>query len=775
MEVKKIDKQKVKLIIGSILHDIGKVLYRSGDGRKHSISGDEFIKRLNIEDEEITNSLKYHHKGDLLKGKLEEDSLAYITYIADNIASMADRRDDEESDKFFERHTPLYSVFNLINNRQGKGRYEAKYLNHDKGINYPSEGQVDFNESYYKDIEHSIFDKLRNIEYEKEYVNSLLEILEAYLTYVPSSTNLKEVADISLYDHLKFTSAISSCIYDYMVENEGRDFTPLSRDEKLYYEKEMFYMYALDFSGIQNFIFNIVQEGALKSLRTRSFYLEVLLEVIIDDILDALELSRANLLYSGGGHAYLLLPNTEKSKEKVESIRYDINNWLIRYYNIDIYLAGGGTPCTARDFESQELGSYKEIYKRASKEISKDKLNRYDYNQILKLNRNDNKKHTRECKVCRRVELLQDDDICSICENISRFSYQVINAKFFSVEMDQYNTKKARLPLPFNRFLIGHIDVDSLKARMKDEEHYIRSYGKNESYTGYKMATKLWVGEYNYDSELSVHTEDSLGIERLAVLKADVDGLGEILINGFDESKASFSRSATFSRNMSIFFKYHINYILENGEYYLYSRDDKRRRAVIVYSGGDDVFLVGEWSDIIGISIDLNKALESFSLGTLTISAGLGIYPKSYPIKKMAEETGKLEEYAKENIYEIHSIITEKDSICLFEKNLVFSWKDFEEKVLGEKYSLLENYFMSIDERGKTFIYNILKLLKNVDEKINIARLAYLLGRLEPKNKKKKKEHEEFSRRIYRYARTKKDRKELIAAMYIYIYKSRER
>ena len=36
--------RQIKLVIGSLLHDIGKVVYRSGDGRNHSQSGYEYLK-----------------------------------------------------------------------------------------------------------------------------------------------------------------------------------------------------------------------------------------------------------------------------------------------------------------------------------------------------------------------------------------------------------------------------------------------------------------------------------------------------------------------------------------------------------------------------------------------------------------------------------------------------------------------------------------------------------------------------------------------------------
>lgn len=80
--------------------------------------------------------------------------------------------------------------------------------------------------------------------------------------------------------------------------------------------KRSFLLLSMDMSGIQDFIYNISGSKTLKSLRSRSFYLELMLEVIVDQLLEKLELTRANLLYTGGGHAYLLVSNTDKVKEK---------------------------------------------------------------------------------------------------------------------------------------------------------------------------------------------------------------------------------------------------------------------------------------------------------------------------------------------------------------------------------------------------------------------------------------------------------------------------
>ncbi len=79
-----------------LLHDIGKVLHRgsNADGRAHSVSGREWVNKY-TDDQLILDCIRYHHHQDISSAKLENDSAAYIVYLADNIASGADRREIE--------------------------------------------------------------------------------------------------------------------------------------------------------------------------------------------------------------------------------------------------------------------------------------------------------------------------------------------------------------------------------------------------------------------------------------------------------------------------------------------------------------------------------------------------------------------------------------------------------------------------------------------------------------------------------------------------------
>ena len=73
----------------------------------------------------------------------------------------------------------------------------------------------------------------------------------------------------------------------------------------------------------------------------------------------------------------------------------------------------------------------------------------------------------------------------------------------------------------------------------------------------------------------------------------------------------------------------------------------RARNAAICYSGGDDLFLVGAWDEVLELAIDIRRALEKFSQNTLTISGGIGMYVPGYPISAIAGEVAEMEERSK--------------------------------------------------------------------------------------------------------------------------------
>ena len=260
---------------------------------------------------------------------MSTDSLAYICYIADNIAAATDRRLKDESGNGFVKDIPLDSIFNLLNNNDGKMHYPCSFLDVDK-IQYPSNSTFRYRESFYKTCVQNLKNACKGIDYTENYIHSLLEVLESTLSFIPSSTSQTEVADISLFDHVKMTAAFGSCILQYLKKNHIANYRKvLWEDTASFYEKEVFLLYSMDISGIQDFIYTISNDGALKNLRARSFYLEILMEHMIDELLTATGYCRTNLIYCGGGHAYLLLDHTEETIQNIQKFEKDMNRFFM--------------------------------------------------------------------------------------------------------------------------------------------------------------------------------------------------------------------------------------------------------------------------------------------------------------------------------------------------------------------------------------------------------------------------------------------------------------
>lgn len=770
------DERRVKLAVGSLLHDIGKILYRYNDGRNHSLSGYEYLKNeIKIESNEILEQVRYHHATCLKNANIEDNSLAYITYIADNIASSSDRRKNDDVEAGFDREMPLESIFNLLNNNNEKKNYLAMQL--EKEINYPTDVRNGFDESFYAKVCNALKDNLSAIRYSAEYLNSLLEVLEAELSYIPSSTMKNEVADVSLYDHIKLTAAFALCIETWLSENDIDNYKEeLFKNAENFYKKQAFLLFSMDMSGIQDFIYTIASKDALKSLRSRSFYLEMLMENFVDELLDRTDVSRANLLYSGGGHAYIILPNTENVKQRIVDFEKECNEWLLKEFGTKLFLACGYAECSTLELQNKPERAYRNIFKKISEMLSEKKIHRYTAEQIIILNKRTSEHELRECKVCRVSEHLMEEDICQTCDSLIKMSGNILYKGFYAVT-EQSNIYPV-LPLPYGKNLVARNKEDLIEQLKKDE--IIRVYSKNEAYTGLNMAKRLWVGDYTNGETFEELALGAQGVDRIAVLRADVDSLGNAFVNGFvseryGERYVTLSRTATFSRKMSMFFKYHINSILEDGENYIGNEhEDKKRKITIVYSGGDDVFVVGSWDEVIGFAVDLHQKFKRFSQGTLTISAGIGIYPGKYPISSMAREVGELETCAKS--------YPDKNAVCLFEPDLTFSWEDLIQNVLGEKLTFLKEFFQLNPDKGNAFLYRIVEMIRGIDkdgDKLNLARLAYLLSRLEESVRKKNEKGDiniqKLSKQIYEWVKDTKERKYLLAAIYLYVYLNRQR
>lgn len=245
--------------------------------------------------------------------------------------------------------------------------------------------------------------------------------------------------------------------------------------------------------------------------------------------------------------------------------------------------------------------------------------------------------------------------------------------------------------------------------------------------------------------------ERARGVELLAVLRMDVDSLGEIFGKGLPEERRTFDRYAALSRSFTTFFKM-VAPLICAGEYddevRIYSQSGERRAVMVVYSGGDDLFIVGAWNEVFEIAVEIRHAFRRFVCNnpSVTISGGISLHKPGEPLYLMAERAGKAEETAKSN----QENGREKDSAVLFyseeagreSENPVpqaLFWEDVEEVV-----SLLRRINSFRNDDGKLpFPRGFTRMLMEVVEiyeregELSLPRLAYALTRMEESGKLK--------------------------------------
>lgn len=237
-----------------------------------------------------------------------------------------------------------------------------------------------------------------------------------------------------------------------------------------------FLLYTADFSRIQRFIYTVHTEGALRSLRSRSFFLELLMEHYMDELLDGCGLTRTNIIYSGGGHCYLLLPNTATVQQTLADWNRAFNGWLNEQFGVQLFLANGWTPCSANDLCNvpAEASPYKALFRRVNAIAEQHKQHPYDAAALRALNRVQAiPDGTRECKVCGNSAQVNAEGLCPWCNRFANLSAQIQNQSIYLVHS---TPRPSALALPGIRGSKRFLSFSNNSALCADT---VRSYTKN--------------------------------------------------------------------------------------------------------------------------------------------------------------------------------------------------------------------------------------------------------------------------------------------------------
>ena len=507
-----------------------------------------------------------------------------------------------------------------------KTYYPPKTLKEDI-INFPFENE--------NQQENEISNKTSNeikILYNKTKQNpdALLMLLQKYGSFIPISKN----NPISLYEHIKFLEAIHQC---------GNSF-----------------LFALaDFSGIQNFIYTISSKGALKSLRARSFFLSLLSEHLIYEILKKENINRSSIIFSGGGSFYLLLP--QSTKETLVNIKEKINSYFL-HIGGKLYLGFVWSECNIDDLMPP---NFRHKWNDVDKLLEEDKNKKFSNKLQEIFTTTIPKKLTsqEECQICHRddiniMEEIEDHEgnkmnACHLCKELFYLGDALTKYEYIN-RWEKRPTKK------------GHfIEIPSLK------ENAYYWVGKKPDGTFNWIKNSFQPGDYwpfftaDYVTLENGKTADfesladkSEGKKLIGCLRMDVDNLGVILSQRINSDLFSPLILSTLSKSVNLFFTIYMNLIckkkIDNPLLIPIKNREKERVVSIIYSGGDDLVIIGAWNEICEISLDIRRNFKKYVKNNedISISGGIFLAHPKFPLYQMISFSGKAEEIAKRNYSE---------------------------------------------------------------------------------------------------------------------------
>ena len=366
-----------------------------------------------------------------------------------------------------------------------------------------------------------------------------------------------------------------------------------------------------DMSGIQPFLYQIVSSKAAQNLKGRSCYLDLLGKAVVRSLLRALGLDETYVVCESGGTFVLVAPSAvDVTKSLDKAIRY-IEEKIFEAHGTSLSVAidsveisvdearGATTTLAPRWNEVFAKREVRKNAKCASVITASDGYSRFFEPQ----------------QVCGdETDAITGEDIADGGVKVKDVVVTRVNKKIIDLGAE---LRKGCKPVPCENDYQGEdfvIEPAGLGVKFRLE----KSAGAQKVATFEKMC------------------ENKDALERLGVLRMDVDNLG----SKFQEYARTQSLAAysVLSHELDRFFKEDVAVLCEKHDCHL------------LYGGGDDLFVVGEWRNVIKLAAEIQSAFKQWAQdrnGDWSLSAGVAIVKAKYPIIEGAKESGEEEENAK--------------------------------------------------------------------------------------------------------------------------------
>ena len=536
---------------------------------------------------------------------------------------------------------PLRSVFFKEEDGSGVGFFHSEITCYSEKINYPDCSDTGVPDEVLDRLCDSVATLCREEYGNASFLSQLIDRLENYGTYLSPDGGVR-----SLFEIVKLRAGLVSCIY-LSLEEKGVDNYASFFSHPEEGEQTCVLVCSLDFLGIKDFKFQPAFADRLDELTAASFYIDLFRENVLDDLLAQIGITRCNLIFSGGRHLHLFLPNTSRMKEIIENQMRLINDWLVNHFQLDLYISYGMYPASLLDrFGSIDEKYYLEIFTRITNQKALIEAKKYSAENLLRINR-----ELSESSEKRRREK-RKDIVRQIANTFVKRPYIVIfekNDEGVMIGPNRYAVACKEIPA----------DQEILRIYvLKHDDRIIPAHCPAD-------LVRIWYQEiFAATMNLGDQSMSDMGIFRM-----DIDNFRNYMLGRKkEEVNADPPNKMELSKQFAMFLRRDIPRLLR--QYKIQQTKEGRVAAIsVIHEGADDIFIFGQIRDLSAFARIMYMHYRKYTCETMSFSAGISLYD---PTESFAVNAGLAQQ-----LLDDAKKIPGKDGVVFRDCTGTFKWKDF--------------------------------------------------------------------------------------------------
>lgn len=671
-----------QFLFAAFIHDLGKLLERSkslelseeiaaADVYGHAKYSAQLVRAIRLSGEktnggydltstylgkvcceEVEKVVLFHHRPRTVEG--------IIIQLADWLQS-SEREESPKTRSQYYLDVPLASPVQGVDSKAEERFYSIAPLTID-GIMPHKKEEARRGIEAYEELTKSFLGDLRLIKDFEQFIS----LCEIYLSQVPAQT-VGYVSDISLFDHSRLVAALAHSLYrDYsrglLKDSDLKDCIGWMRrdaNDRYYppvFDQNLFWFLKMDFSGIQNFIFNVTSKQAARMLKGRSVYLDLLARYVVKHLLQEVGVTSVNIIYLGGGNAEVLLPLVDEVV--LEEVRCRVSKILWEAHHGEIYLAMEWLPLAFED-----LFNFVEKRDELQERLNLRKRRRFvelgeeEFYQYLFIPEDEETREGESCSICYRKgksATYEGERRCEVCQSFVGLTNELKKSRYLvekeieSIEKTPKGVYDVFECLGFSIRFVEDWEEELTNGKVYVLEKITLNLDDNKDKEK-KLADGFLLGSFRNlisdfeelaRGEIEESSDDekfTMGDVRLGYLKMDVDNLGRIFaeINrlererGSESRKLALSRYRAFSRRIELFFGGYVVSLVTPTK-----GSSPGQKFYPVFSGGDDLFIIGRWDDIVVLASEIRDKFAEYTgySERVTLSGGIAFFPYNFPM-----------------------------------------------------------------------------------------------------------------------------------------------